>query len=78
MPIPSTQHWKLELQIEGNSVSIRKNFSKLDVSEGRIPPEELTPEFEALQNIEIGMDRKLRFGEDANKLKVKILYISFD
>ena len=74
MPIPSPQHWKLELQIEGNSVSIRKNFSKLDVSEGRIPPEELTPAFEILQNIEIGPDRKLCFGEDANKLKVKILY----
>ena len=74
MPIPSPQHWKLELQIEGDSVSIRKNFSKLDVSEGRIPPEELTPEFEILQNIDIGPDRKLRFGEDANKLKVKILY----
>merc|ERR1712004_417381 len=74
MPIPSPQHWKLELQIEGDRVSIRKNFSKLDVSEGRISPEELAPEFEILQNIEIGPDRKLRFGEDANKLKVKILY----
>ena len=69
MPMPFLQHWKLELHIKENTVSIKKNTSALD--QGR-PSVENAPEW--LELFKLGRDGKLQLGKESQKLKVKILY----